>query len=286
VRPGIRRRGRLAFSRAKHRDIVGPMSANLAACRLADLLTFPVRPRMEEVLRRAARLLYAVGQPRLREIAIGAGYQRDHHRYGLYLYSFASRQRTYGEWLLSEELKPHRDPDEPELLGELEEIVDDLSRKAAVAVASCTSGDDRDEIMGAIFDENQLTPRTRFGKAKVRIALIRAIATWGVPGAAAAGQRLADEPTAMQLISCDGLLGLLRLSTREAPLDPERRADILTDVMRCENHLMTWLAEQKEKLQAHASEGELDQLGLGPLVPDMPLQTLRQMKSFLDVGEG
>ena len=225
------------------------MSANLAACRLADLLTFPVRPAMEEVLRRAARLLYAVGQPRLRELAIGAGYQRDHHRYGLYLYSVASRQRTYGDWLLSEELKPHRDPDEPELLSELEEIVDDLSRKAAVAVASCTAGDDRDEIMGALFDENQLTPRTRFGKAKVRIALIRAIATWRVPGAAAAGQRLEGEGTAMQFVACDGLLGMLRLSTREAPLDPERRADILTDVMRCKNHLMSWLEEQKRKLQ-------------------------------------
>ena len=261
------------------------MSANLAACRLADLLNLPVRPAMEEVLRRAARLLYAVGQPRFRGLAIGAGYQRDHHRHGLYLYSFASRQRTYGDWLVYEELKPHRDPDEPELLGDLEEIVDDLSRKAAVAVASCTSGDDRDEIMGAVFDESPFTPRTRFGKAKVRIALIRAIGTWGVPGAEAAGQRLADRDTAIQLISCDGLLGLLRLSTRNAPLDPERRAYILTDVMYCENQLKSWLSEQKQKLQGCASEGELDQLGLGPVAPDTPQQTLRQMQGFLDAGE-
>ena len=81
------------------------MSARLAGCRPAELLTVPPRPGMEEALRRAGRLLYAVGQPRLRELAIGAGYGRDHHRHGLYLYSFASRERTYGEWLAFEELK-------------------------------------------------------------------------------------------------------------------------------------------------------------------------------------
>lgn len=261
------------------------MSASLAGCRLADLLTFPPRPAMEEALRRAARFLHAVGQPRLRELAVGAGYGRDHHRHGLYLYSFASRERTYGEWLAFEELKPHRDPDEPELLRDLEEIVDDLNRKAAVAVASCTTGEDRDEILGALFDESPLTARTRFGRAKTRIALIRAVASWGVPGAEAAWQRLEREGATMQLVACDGLLGMLRLSTQAAPLDPERRADILADVMACENHLVRWLAEQKEKLQKCATVDELDQLGLGPVAPEPPEPTLRQMQGFLRAGE-
>ncbi|MEO5727889.1 MAG: hypothetical protein ABI134_00450, partial [Byssovorax sp.] len=171
------------------------------------------------------------------------------------------------------------------LLNKLEEIVDDLSRKATVAVASCTTGEDRDEILGALFDESPLTPRTRFGRAKVRVALIRAVASWGVPGAEAAWQRLEREGATAQLVACDGLLGMLRLRTRAEPLDPERRADILADVMVCENHLVRWLAEQEEKLRLCASADELDQLGLGPVAPESPSPTLRQMQSFLRAGE-
>ncbi len=89
----------------------------------------------------------------------------------------------------------------------------------------------------------------------------------------------------MRLVSCDGMLGMPRRCIQNAPLDPERRTDIRADVMVGENHLALWLAEQKEKLQKCAPVDELDQLGLGPVAPEPPSPTLRQMQSSFRAGE-
>lgn len=105
------------------------------------------------------------------------------------------------------------------------------------------------------------------------------------PDAEAASQQLEREGATMRLVSCDGMLGMRRMSTQNAPLDPERRIDILADVMVCENHLVRWLGEQKEKLQKCAPVDELDQLGLGPVAPEPRSLTLRLMQSSFRAGE-
>lgn len=180
-----------------------------------------------------------MGEPDVRAMALEAGYTAQHHTEGLLYYSFAARERTYGDWLDYEEQNPRADPDNKVLLEQIEALLDELSVEAAVGIARHVAPSERDELLSIVCDI-RLMP-TRFARAKARLSALRNLATRPFDGAARADEHMRRKDGSTKLALASGVLDVLRMDVREAPLEPERRAHILGDVMKFERHLASWL---------------------------------------------
>lgn len=258
------------------------MSFGITHCKLSDLLSVPPNAGMVAVVRRAGTLLAAVADPALRLVALEAGYAASDHVDGLFYYSFASRERSYGDWLDYEEIDPRCDPDNKTLLTQLEQLVDELVVRAAVGIATHVAPAVRDELLSAVCDERQKP--TRLARAKTRLSQLRDLSQRPYEGASRADEHLRRGDGANKLALATGVLDMLRLELREAPIDPERRAYILSDVMKFERHLTSWLGAQHKKLALVASAEELEALGLGDAVP-APAPPLPQLQRFLTTAQ-
>lgn len=242
---------------------LGRVTASLHQCPLDHLLTIPPRPAAAALILRAGRFLSAVGEIELRTLAWQVEYTREEHDRGVYLYGFASRQRSYGAWLADEELDPRRDPGHPRLLQELEGLVDDLRVRAGVAMARHIEEPQRTLAFSVVLDHPQ--GRTRVSLARRRLVPIRHLADLPFDGAEAAAAQLARDGSAAKRARAEWTLLRLQCCIRAAPIDEERRADILADVMRHENDLASWFTAASARFRGAATAAQLQALGLGEL---------------------
>lgn len=259
----------------------GRMARAIGQCALADLMTVPVGDDVVVELRRAAMLLCAVGRTALRGRAIGMGYARRDHMDGLLFYSFASRQRTYADWLDYEELRPHCDPPNEALLEEVEQLLDELSLRAAVSIAVHLAPPGRDHLLSAICDRPDLS--TRFARVRARLCALRDLAQQPFDGVRRVDAHLRRGDGETKLALATGVIELLRAAIREAPLDAERHAYILSDVIAFERRLAAWLQVQRARFAALDRE-ELERVGLGGRLLDST-PSLRELAAFLRVAQ-
>lgn len=258
------------------------MDIDIKWCKISQLLATPTAPEMRIVIRRSAALLHAVGLPELRGLAIHAGYTHQDHRMGLELYLNAAREATYGEWLDREELQPHVDPESPKLLAELEDVVDALRVRAAAAVARHLAGRQRDVLLALVSTE--AGESTRYSRSKTRLTMLDALAHGIFSGADLAAADFRNGDCRARLAHARLLLRRLAAEIRQAPLDVERRAYILADVMRSERSLADWFGVQGARLRAGLPPDHLERVGLGADAPAEPPRAWR-LREFLHAAE-
>ena len=210
----------------------------------------PLSPDAAELTRRAAAFLCGVGLPSMKPRAIAAGYTGRDHRRGLELHRWASGELTYRAWLDREVRDPRREPDDPELLGRLEAVIEELSVAATAAIGSFVTGEDRDRLVQALFEEGSPPPRTRFGRAARLLHSMDYLADFRMPGSEAAGAAIQMGQNAGTFRQATALVQELQRTIREAPVDEERVRDIAGSMADAQGELARWLDQQSARVGA------------------------------------
>jgi hypothetical protein len=190
---------------------------------------------------------------------------------------------AYGEWIQYESLRPHCDPLDPETLAALAAVVARIEKKVAVAVATNMAGDDRDEVLGVLFDEGPFKPKGQYRRARVLLTHVRQLDSWGIPSAQDAWADLVRQGIEEELDHASIILKNLSMLIELAPLDPERRAYMLADVMYAENQLRDWLRDVRAKLEPGTTEAERVRLGLSGEVTQRSYSPA-ELTRFLEAG--
>jgi hypothetical protein len=159
-----------------------------------------------------------------------------------------------------------------------------IGERVREAVSARMPGEDGADVLDTIFVKRAGHARGEFSKARSFIALVRTLQAWGTPAAADVWATLVGMGIEDDLDLAEMLLENLRRSIEFAPIDVERRAYILADVMAEENRLRDWLEATRSALTATASPQDLERLGLGSESPEAQAYSTRELRRFLELA--
>lgn len=240
-----------------------PAAPPPASTNLFELPLPPLSEAADEAVRRARAFLFGVAQGGFWMRAVLHDYTESAHRIGVFLFSIATAERSFGEWREWRALRPSRDPDLPELVEKLAAFRDRWLPRALECLAALEDEGDRDECR-VYIGEDELRP-SRTWTAKAFVQRIRHMER--DPLFAPVWSALVARGVVEELPDFDRALGDVEAFLRAAPLTDEELADMQRGREKAASDLARWLEERERELGPALNDAELRLLGIGDMVP-------------------
>jgi hypothetical protein len=246
-----------------------------------DLDPLPLSDRADEQVRRICVFLHVVNLPVAQTRALLAGYTPEIHADGVFRLRLLSGYFSFAEWRERQALRPHRDPDLPELVSALDHFRATWQPRALALLDRVTGEDDRAELEFYLADVADCPSRAL--RAKEWASRVEHLPTVPLSCYQAIWGALAEQGIEDELQQFKSTLEVVQDFIRDAPLDADELADMHEQRERAREAVEEWLDHRREQLAEHVDDETQTLLGLGELVPpplpDVPLELFARFGS-------
>jgi hypothetical protein len=234
----------------------------------------------QETLRRVRVFLFGVAQGGFWVKTALAGYTPQIHSSGIFLTSWLSGERAFGDWREVQALRPVREPNFPELVEKVHLFYSQWQPRLQTLIADVEDEDAQAELTTLMIDQENSYP-TKTQQAKAFAQRLRALCR--VPEYGVLWEKLIAWQILPELEAFESTLHDLQEAIRQAPLSEQELEDIQHFREQCAEQVQSWLDDRLEQF-SEFDGSDLAILGLGQVVPPPGFDAPISMLAKIDYG--